>query len=273
MDAHELKGGQNWDFEIKRALSRASLIVAFFSENSITKRGYVQRELKIALDKYSERLADDIYIIPVFLDDAEIPDQIKGVQALFDSDKNCISDLKSSIVEQLNRLGEITESVQSSHDLKWSLSEYKSEWEGLPGYEARYQLVRFSSQANPQVHEITYLIHGYLAQLVMDSRRVMFSQNSDALNFGQGKFWRTNILDATHVSTSIVENIATVEYAIYTFNGGAAHGYSQTKFFNFIIHPTIIIDRVEQLFTNPNEAFQAVQSTARTKLLELRLVH
>jgi TIR domain len=43
---HLLKGGQNWDFEIKRALNKAAIIVVFLSATSIVKRGYVQREIK-----------------------------------------------------------------------------------------------------------------------------------------------------------------------------------------------------------------------------------
>ena len=61
MDKHDLKGGQNWDLEIKKALQRATIIAAFLSEQSVNKRGYVQREIKIALDQAQTKLDDDIY--------------------------------------------------------------------------------------------------------------------------------------------------------------------------------------------------------------------
>src|SRR5258706_13604580 len=54
MDYRRLKPGQSWDFEIRRALNRAALIIVFVSNNSIDRRGYVQREIKITLDKAME---------------------------------------------------------------------------------------------------------------------------------------------------------------------------------------------------------------------------
>ena len=65
IDCKQLMPGQNWEFEIKRALDKSSVIMIFVSRNSVSKRGYVQRELKLALAKLSEKLIDDIYIIPV----------------------------------------------------------------------------------------------------------------------------------------------------------------------------------------------------------------
>ena len=75
MDVHDIQVGQNWDFEIQKALDQATLIIAFLSEHAIDRRGYIQKELKQALEKYKEKLVDDIYIIPVLLDEIEIPAQ------------------------------------------------------------------------------------------------------------------------------------------------------------------------------------------------------
>ena len=80
MDKYEIRGGQNWDFEIKKSLQRAAIIVIFLSENSINKRGYCQREIKAALDKAQEKLLDDIYVVPIALDpDLSIPHQLEGI--------------------------------------------------------------------------------------------------------------------------------------------------------------------------------------------------
>ena len=61
IDCRRLKAGQNWDFEIKRALDKATFVLMFVSNLSYDRRGYLQRELKLALDKLSEKLIDDIY--------------------------------------------------------------------------------------------------------------------------------------------------------------------------------------------------------------------
>jgi hypothetical protein len=41
---------QIWENEIPRALKASEFILVFFSRNSVAKRGYVQREMKMALD-------------------------------------------------------------------------------------------------------------------------------------------------------------------------------------------------------------------------------
>src|SRR5689334_22163217 len=90
MDIRRLKPGQNWDFEINRALEKATFVLLFISKLSFDRRGYVQRELKLALDKREEKLIDDIYIIPVLLDDdVRIPDQVRDVQCIRASDLRC----------------------------------------------------------------------------------------------------------------------------------------------------------------------------------------
>jgi hypothetical protein len=50
LDEKKLLPGQKWDDEIKRALKTSDFILVFLSHSSVTKRGYVQREMKLALD-------------------------------------------------------------------------------------------------------------------------------------------------------------------------------------------------------------------------------
>jgi hypothetical protein len=69
MDYKRVKAGQHWDFEIRRALDKAAIIVVFISNNSIDRRGYVQREIKLALEKAEEKLIGDIYELSLNLGD------------------------------------------------------------------------------------------------------------------------------------------------------------------------------------------------------------
>ncbi|MCW0233458.1 MAG: toll/interleukin-1 receptor domain-containing protein [Ferrovibrio sp.] len=81
LDVQRIKAGQNWDFQIKQALNKADLIVLFLSNQAIDRRGYLQREIKLVLDKHQEKLLSDIYLIPVLLDDIRpIPEQIASIQ-------------------------------------------------------------------------------------------------------------------------------------------------------------------------------------------------
>ena len=60
MDFRDLKPGQDWRFEIERAMDEADIILAFVTVNSVDHRGFVQRELRSALDRANEKLIDDI---------------------------------------------------------------------------------------------------------------------------------------------------------------------------------------------------------------------
>ena len=80
MDKHSIVPGERWDTAIQRALKEADFFVACLSSTSVRKRGYLQREFKFALDKWREFLDDDIYIIPIRLDDCEIPAELSAFQ-------------------------------------------------------------------------------------------------------------------------------------------------------------------------------------------------
>src|SRR6516164_2370001 len=80
LDEEDLLPGQLWNQEIRRALKNSDFILIFFSQNSVLKRGYVQREMKLALEVWEEMPEGQIHTIPVRLDDCTIPEQFQGFQ-------------------------------------------------------------------------------------------------------------------------------------------------------------------------------------------------
>ncbi|MBD1365387.1 toll/interleukin-1 receptor domain-containing protein [Mucilaginibacter sp. ZT4R22] len=80
LDKRKLLPGSNWDLEIKRALKNSDFIILLLSSTSVSKRGYVQREFKLALQYWETKLDDDIYIIPVLLDDCVVPESLGRFQ-------------------------------------------------------------------------------------------------------------------------------------------------------------------------------------------------
>lgn len=73
LDKKKLKPGANWDYEIKGALRKASFVIILLSATSVEKRSYIQREFKLALEHSETKLTDDIYIIPILLDNCKVP--------------------------------------------------------------------------------------------------------------------------------------------------------------------------------------------------------
>jgi hypothetical protein len=80
LDEEDLLPGQEWEREIPRALQTSDFILIFLSRNSVAKRGYVQREMKLALDAWLEVPEGTIHTIPVRIDECEVPDSFRRYQ-------------------------------------------------------------------------------------------------------------------------------------------------------------------------------------------------
>lgn len=77
IDTSNLLTGQDWKLEITRAIRNCKYILILLSKSSTVKKGYCQKEIKEALD-IADLIPDgEIYIMPIRLDDCEIPDRLK----------------------------------------------------------------------------------------------------------------------------------------------------------------------------------------------------
>lgn len=80
LDKKKLKVGSNWDLEIKKNLKDSDFIILLLSSTSVKKRGYIQKEFKYALEYSENKLDDDIYIIPILIDECEVPFHLQKFQ-------------------------------------------------------------------------------------------------------------------------------------------------------------------------------------------------
>jgi hypothetical protein len=69
MDDKSLLPGEKWKPSINKAIQESRYFIALLSTNSVSKKGYVQKELKIALEVLEEYPNNEIFIIPVRLDE------------------------------------------------------------------------------------------------------------------------------------------------------------------------------------------------------------
>ena len=73
LDVENLLGGQDWDLEIRKAVRNADVIIVSLSNASITKEGYIQKEIRLALDIAEEKPEGAIFIIPLRLEECNVP--------------------------------------------------------------------------------------------------------------------------------------------------------------------------------------------------------
>jgi len=76
LDEEDLVPGQNWDSEIRKAVKASNVVIVCLSKGSITKTGYVQKEIQFALDAAEEIPEGTIYIIPALLEECGVPDRL-----------------------------------------------------------------------------------------------------------------------------------------------------------------------------------------------------
>jgi len=78
MDERKLLPGQNWARAIRNAIETADFVVGCFSHNSIHKRGGFQAEMRYALESARRLPLDEIYLLPVRLDECPVPAGVSG---------------------------------------------------------------------------------------------------------------------------------------------------------------------------------------------------
>ncbi len=82
LDEEKLLPGQDWDYEIDQALDKSDAVIVTLSTDSVSKEGYVQKELRFALDIALEKPEGTIFILPVRLDDCERPRRLRPIQGI-----------------------------------------------------------------------------------------------------------------------------------------------------------------------------------------------
>ncbi len=80
LDEEAILGGQNWEVEISKAVNSSDIVLICLSRNSVNKRGYVQKEIKFALDVADQQPAGTIFLIPLRLEDCDVPERLRNLQ-------------------------------------------------------------------------------------------------------------------------------------------------------------------------------------------------
>jgi hypothetical protein len=80
LDKKNIRGGQKWQLVISKAIKSNRYFIPVLSSKWVGKIGYVNKELNYALERLKYYPEDEIFIIPVRLDDCRIPFQkLEGI--------------------------------------------------------------------------------------------------------------------------------------------------------------------------------------------------
>jgi hypothetical protein len=104
LDEEKLLPGQDWDVEITKAIRSSHVFLVCLSRRS-DKRGYVQKEIVRALDVADEQPEGTIFLIPVLLEDCEVPDRLRKWHWVNLAHDNGFGRLQASLKERQASLG------------------------------------------------------------------------------------------------------------------------------------------------------------------------
>lgn len=72
--------GQEWEFEIKREIHTTDLVIICFTKNTVSKEGFIQTEITRALEVVERKPEGAIYLIPLRLEQCDLPFRISKYQ-------------------------------------------------------------------------------------------------------------------------------------------------------------------------------------------------
>jgi formylglycine-generating enzyme required for sulfatase activity len=79
-DEKNLLPGQDWRVKIEEAVEDADVVIIVLSQHSVSKEGHVQKELRYAREIALEKPEDAIFLIPLRLDECEVPRGLRFYQ-------------------------------------------------------------------------------------------------------------------------------------------------------------------------------------------------
>ena len=104
MDVEKILPGQDWQYEIHKAIHQSDLVIICLSRQFIKQGGYRHEELRIALEKANSTPDGEVFIIPARLETCDVPEPLGRWQRvdLFEADgyKKLMSALKGHMASR-----------------------------------------------------------------------------------------------------------------------------------------------------------------------------
>jgi hypothetical protein len=80
LDEEKLLPGQDWEREIRKAVNSSDVVIVCLSHRSSSKTGFIQKEIRLALDVADEQPEDTIFLIPLRLEECAVPERLRRWQ-------------------------------------------------------------------------------------------------------------------------------------------------------------------------------------------------
>ena len=79
-DKEALLPGMEWERAIRSGIRKSDFVIVCLSRHSVNKRGFVQREIRMALDCYQELPLGEVFLIPALIEPCAVPEDLRKFQ-------------------------------------------------------------------------------------------------------------------------------------------------------------------------------------------------
>lgn len=249
MDVKHLLPGQNWEAEIEKAFSDANVVILLLSKQSVSKRGFVQREANDAIERLRYKQPTDIYVIPLLLEPCEVPSHIAGRLQYVDlGNTDAWAQVQAALsVAAEQQSIELTRG-QVAGPFRVFTEKMEDTWRGTPGHDIKIEYPRFESASHAEhANELNHFFSGRAAKTLIESRQKPWDQSPD-LYLTTDEFIQSNgrwdgfgIIYANSRVLSLV-------YEVGWYGAGAAHTNSHFETYNFLMQDRLLILSLEDFF-------------------------
>lgn len=113
-DKENLVVGDRWEDEIYQAIEKSDFFAICLSKTSVNKTGFIQKEIRTAVNEYQRRPQGVAYLLPVKLENCEVPEikldsntRLADLQWIdvFKSDFSAVKKLSTGIWKQWEKSG------------------------------------------------------------------------------------------------------------------------------------------------------------------------
>lgn len=80
IDVEDILPGQVWQAAVATGVRNSHAVIILLSKAALASEGYFQNEIRLALDTVAEKPEGTIFIIPIRLDECEVPEMLKKYQ-------------------------------------------------------------------------------------------------------------------------------------------------------------------------------------------------
>lgn len=163
MDEHDLLPGQAWDECIKANMQDTDVVLVFMSSDSVSKVGYVQRELKYFVDKRKDYPEGFIYLIPIQLDKCQVPNTIASEIQFININRDLQSQEWTKVLRSLDLASKqrnIERINEDSTKPRIELKEISESVTSFTGYEfnSNYPVIKAAHDNFKEVNELIYSV-------------------------------------------------------------------------------------------------------------------